>query len=352
VIERGEQDDITLLFGRYKAGLAAMSHILDVEAGLIEVLLQSRHDAAQDGLATLIDIEAGLAAIIPTGKPMASIGGNRGNRVGESQQALLERYLESVDPSRRIALRAKSRVLTAWNCYVLACRTRSALKETRRSVATLAEDLADVIRLDPTGHHAFARTRDHPAVQGMANIARCVAALTLSVLDRGCEYLPEEIPGHLDRVTDAVTDATKCSQRLTDAAAWTETSSLPELWSTADSANLMHALRAATRSAGRLVRMSLAEVRHEIGVCLGQYPLELHGCSLRALFDDFTASDLRDVDLSGVDLAGVCWSEDGTRWPPSINPDELKNRSRETERAGTYVVQASTTTFADVASCS
>lgn len=69
---------------------------------------------------------------------------------------------------------------------------------------------------------------------------------------------------------------------------------------------------------------------------------------MRAFLDDFTTSDLRAADLSGLDLGGVRWSESGTRWPATVDVDDLKARS-EQEGGGIRVVRSGTTTMRDLA---
>ncbi|GAA1500843.1 hypothetical protein GCM10009760_62980 [Kitasatospora kazusensis] len=46
--------------------LDGLANRLNVEAGLCEVLLYSRHRVMADELATVMDVEAGLALIVPT----------------------------------------------------------------------------------------------------------------------------------------------------------------------------------------------------------------------------------------------------------------------------------------------
>jgi uncharacterized protein YjbI with pentapeptide repeats len=63
----------------------------------------------------------------------------------------------------------------------------------------------------------------------------------------------------------------------------------------------------------------------------------------QGVLHDFTEADLSAVDLTGVDLEGVRWSERGTRWPASMDVDQLRRVSRETEPgAGVYVVTRGT----------
>jgi hypothetical protein len=55
--------------------------------------------------------------------------------------------------------------------------------------------------------------------------------------------------------------------------------------------------------------------------------------------DDFTEADLSRVDLAEVDLVGVRWSDQGTRWPPG-EEERMRHASRETEPgSGVWVVE-------------
>lgn len=47
----------------------SLDDVLDIEAGLREILIHSRHDIAVDNLDTVLNTEAGLAAILPTTTP-------------------------------------------------------------------------------------------------------------------------------------------------------------------------------------------------------------------------------------------------------------------------------------------
>jgi hypothetical protein len=60
---------------------------------------------------------------------------------------------------------------------------------------------------------------------------------------------------------------------------------------------------------------------------------------LDGALDDFTQADLTSVNLAGIGLIGVRWSETGTRWPPDLDIDELRMISRETPPgSGIYTV--------------
>ncbi|GAA3089826.1 hypothetical protein [Nonomuraea salmonea] len=61
------QDDAGRLDLWPNALIDELHGLLDIEAGLREVLLHSRHAAQLDGLAEVLDVEAGLGAILLAG---------------------------------------------------------------------------------------------------------------------------------------------------------------------------------------------------------------------------------------------------------------------------------------------
>jgi uncharacterized protein YjbI with pentapeptide repeats len=66
----------------------------------------------------------------------------------------------------------------------------------------------------------------------------------------------------------------------------------------------------------------------EVGRLLGLPNPEGIGALVRqGVLHDFTEADLSAVDLTGVDLEGVRWSERGTRWPASMDVDQLRGRA-------------------------
>ncbi|GAA3081746.1 hypothetical protein [Streptosporangium carneum] len=197
--------------------------VLDVEAGLREVLLQSQHDALVGDLGTVLDVEAGLAAILPVAQPEP--------RTEEQEHPAAKQFNWPVSPEDRLALRLNPDV-----------------------TATFRE----------------------------LNRARA--------LDRN---------------------------------------------------------RALDRD---LTSFYVAKVRKTIALVVGQDLPILHESLVEAFLDDFTTVDLRNANLIAVDLGGVRWSANGTKWPERMDIEALKSRSKEIgTRSGIYVVQSGSATVRDFA---
>ncbi|MGW2785920.1 hypothetical protein ACWC3X_32500 [Streptomyces populi] len=61
-------------------------------------------------------------------------------------------------------------------------------------------------------------------------------------------------------------------------------------------------------------------------------------------------TDLSDVDLTGIDLSGVRWSEHTTQWPSVIDIEDLKARSDQAPPYnGIWIVRSGTATVRDLA---
>lgn len=68
------------------------------------------------------------------------------------------------------------------------------------------------------------------------------------------------------------------------------------------------------------------------------------------MLDDVTHADLTQAHLAEADLTGLRWPLDGTRWPGSLDVEQLLARSAETEPgSGIYVVMPGPTTIRDTA---
>ncbi|MFJ4689078.1 hypothetical protein [Streptomyces sp. NPDC088789] len=99
-----------------------------------------------------------------------------------------------------------------------------------------------------------------------------------------------------------------------------------------------------------IVAIRVNEVSRAIGMVLGQEAPALERDSVHAFINDFTMADLGAVDLDGVNLAGVRWSETGTQWGPAVDVQELKSRSEETPpHSGIWVVRSGTATVRGLA---
>ena len=68
--------------------------------------------------------------------------------------------------------------------------------------------------------------------------------------------------------------------------------------------------------------------------------VDVDAATLFAALNDFTSADLREADLTGTHLEGVRWSRHSTRWPRSLDVEQLENDSEETPPgSGIFVVR-------------
>ncbi|MFE3206078.1 hypothetical protein [Embleya sp. NPDC059237] len=336
-------------FDRHRHLLAAvLDRALDVEAGLCEILLQSRHATLVDNLVEVVDIEGGLAAIVPREyspltqswpDPVVSPPTPTTVDTEQDQRLLLERFVQSVDPQKRLALRHRTPVTSTLRDLALAGRITRELRHARRHTTNLLDDLVDAARVDPSDEQVRSQAREHHALRGIGGIHQKILSLAFHVLDQA--WTTADTRNNTTRLIDAVSDALECSKRLLDPNAWPLPPVPTQMWSQADSTNLVHALTAAVTYAARLAQRSLTEARHEMGLVLGRFPLSLNERSLRALIHDFTTSDLRDLALTTDELTGVLWSKTGTRWPASIDIDTLEAHSQESpHQSGIFLVRS------------
>ncbi|GGP61045.1 hypothetical protein [Streptomyces abikoensis] len=293
---------------------------LDVEAGLREVLLQSRHDAAVDALGSVLDVEGGLAAILPAGR--------------SDRETLTTPSPGRIDPVTRLALRAVPRVVAAYEVFndtyyrthkLDADLMRICVEITQPAelprwdalviVVDKALDLTRVLTDDLSP--GFDRSDDRPSEFNMPRIR--AFGLSMGLVADLLRAL-----GYVRRLADIGRVDMFVAHELADA------------------------LRRSRALVPALVELRAGELRYVIGVALNTEPPLLDSTAVRAFLDDFTTSDLRSADLSGVDLTGVRWSEAGTRWPPMVDIDDLKSRS-EAEGDGIWVVRSGTATVRDLA---
>ncbi|MGQ4465259.1 hypothetical protein ACN6LC_004660 [Streptomyces violaceoruber] len=338
---------------------------LDVEAGLREIFIHSRHDTAVDALGTVLNTEAGLARILPpTPQPQAS-DTHRHPRARD--------FLPALSPADRMAVR------------------------NRPDVRAEQRDLARALALDFDLPHVL-------ALSLARDLARACARDLSRILDRA-----RDLDRDLSRIRDLAGSFTPfldpaLARNLADARARVlDLDHVFELESARDLARYLELARprahdlalALTRGRGRdhvhardhvlglgltldcaldraldlarildlgrayvldldLARNAFIEVRtnevcRAIGLALHREPPVLDAASVPKLLDDFTDADLSDTDLSGIDLSGVHWSQ-RTQWPPVVNIEALKARSDETPPgSGVWIVRSGTTTVRDFA---
>ncbi|MFE1444589.1 hypothetical protein [Streptomyces sp. NPDC058739] len=342
---------------------AALADILDPEAGLREILLQSRHDAATEALDTVLDTEAGLAAILPVTDQPASSGQTE---TGSEPDHMTGEPLVSVNASTRLALR-KDRSVAAAN---------RSLSRDRRYVRELNPD------------RAAAHDR-HLSLVLALGLARDVSRDLVRLLDR------------LTKVTDSRDDVARAhhqqlvlSRRLARAVVEARDLELPDLvaqvrsitrtplhdrvLSTAEAAptvhphdlvlmlahaqELDHELDAALSFAHlqeraddntftcALIEIRTNRVRRALEEAIGRELPRAGAEAVHEFLNDFTRADLRQVNLTDTDLQGISWSEYGTQWPPGLDVEGLKRQSEETPPgSNVWTVRSGTTTVGSFA---
>ncbi|MEU2625328.1 hypothetical protein ABZ642_45850 [Streptomyces sp. NPDC007157] len=342
-----------------------LDELLDVEAGLREILLQSHHDTAVDSLDTVLNTEAGLAAILPT--PPTAPHSN-------TEAADAEELLRALTPADRMTLRNHSDVKTASQALARYADVARDLVRTRDLALNVALDLA--LDLDRTLaldlDRALARTRALDLARTRTrtldvDVARALAsALDLAIARTRDLDLTLNSTHHLDLDRDLrrigyLTLALALDRARTLARDRDLTLDLA-LDLACDRARALDLALDLARDLSRdpdfdldfahdlIVKIRTAEVGRAIGQALRRNRPAVDEVSLHALLDDFTTADLRDTDLADIDLSGVHWSEHTTRWPPAVDVEDLKTRSDETPPGtGTWIVRSGTATIRDLA---
>lgn len=341
-----------------------LDSVLDVEAGLHEILLQSRHNTAEDELDTILDVEAGLAAILPTDPP-PSPPVQPDTSEADLDRAPLRQSLQPVGPQDRMALRADRNVAAAYQALIHdrgLLPARALLRNLSRvivPVLRLARDLAHALTDDFDGA-SIALGLDPYRLEHI-DLARKVA-LDLDEVDDSAP----DFAGDMDRARNRIRAVVRYLGPGGAARALDSDGVLVRARAHARALALERALdlalevervrrqeladtrmrRFARRVVSDLVDIRIGEVQRAIGVALARRPPVLDKDSVQAFLDDFTAADLRRVDLAGIDLAGVRWSESGTLWPATVDVEDLKSRSEEIpERGGIWVVQSGAATL-------
>jgi len=322
----------------------ALSHVLDTEAGLREILLRSHHDTATDALDTVLHTEAGLASILlgPATAPPNHID------TTDTVSPLL-----ALSPADRMVLRHHPDVRKA--SRALATVHRSVHRRTRAfnslllaSVREATVDLARALVLDLD----LSRTHIHACAFDLDQYVHEIARLP-EALDRDFELALDDAHCLARRLTSDLTSLLDVRAHLLPLdRAFRRARDL--VYALGLGWDLVHApdveydiIRTTCRI---LIAIRVAELRRAIGQTLNQPPPMLDEPTLLALLNNFTTADLTTADLTGIDLSGVHWSEHTTRWPPDIDSDDLKTRSHETHPgSGIWIVHSGTATIRDLA---
>ncbi|MFG2961579.1 hypothetical protein ACGF5O_48685 [Streptomyces sp. NPDC048291] len=343
---------------------SALDELLDVKAGLREILIASRCGAAVDSLDTVLDIEGGLADILNTGPPPRPV-------VAHSSPGVQDLLL-TVSPADRIALRNSLSVRTASLGLDRALaftrdldeylgiggaagvdNTETLVRSHARRVAldlalALGRDISAVVNhvshpgLDQA--HALARelvrslglTRD--PYFGQTEAEAC--ARDIANVDSLCHALERERAHRLARALDRARALRSLLEHILGLLGRGKVGEFSDQ-------DLTHHLDSARHM---IVIIRIQEVCRAIGLALNCTPPALDLESLHTFLDDFTQADLRDADLKGTDLAGVHWSQHTTLWPPAVDINDLKTHSKETQAgSGVWIIRSGTATIQDVA---
>ncbi|MEU6211794.1 hypothetical protein ABZ891_18015 [Streptomyces sp. NPDC047023] len=353
--------------GRHKHTLdVTLDGILDIEAGLREILIGSRHDAAVDALGTALDVEAGLASILP---PTAQHQTSDATSTHHHPRAA---GLLALSPAGRMALRDHPDVKEDQNalqralCAVL--EIEGVPSNERSRVLALAFDLAQ--HLD--GDLDCALNGDLDGGPGLIGVLSDLdgdlgfAASLIRILTRTHELvrsLVHDLSPDLSPAVDFVPIPGLQSAHLIDFALARSRAIALGLDLDLDlyfgracdrARDLARIL--ATSEAGTLIPEDFIEIRtnevcRAIGLALDREAPVLDSASVLTLLNDFTHDDLRNTTLRALNLSGVRWSPYTTQWPPGVDIEALKARSDETPPgSGIWIVRSGTTVrdFADL----
>jgi len=286
---------------------------LDIETGLQEVLISSRHAAVLADVAGNLNVEAGLAAIAPaaafpwdlaypdtTGisallQPHTSL---------DATASAVAKTVTALPPAQRLVLRTHP-IVQCLDLAVACATTRDLVGNLKRALdAASTDDLVSV--LDQSLHAALAR--DDVLIRNIAH-ARNIALARDHTSDQVLIHALVRTLGEAGALARARHDA------------------------------LIRAVRRA------LYRSSDVEQPFaELTIALQHTPAEDHAqvlSWLRDTLDDLVGADLREADLTGVPLVGIRWSTD-TQWP-SAWADQIKRDSVQAEGAdGIFVIRGGT----------
>ncbi|MGW2747076.1 hypothetical protein [Streptomyces sp. NPDC001450] len=333
--------------------IEGLDDILDVEAGLHEVLLQSRYSAAVDDLGTVLAVEAGLKSVLP---PMPPPPRPSTPATGPARRAT-EETRWSVTTSDRWALRMNPHVAEAYRALrsdAVIAHDHGSVPGQVRSIAleithALGRDLELAQNSVLESYSARVRVPDLELERVFERARSLNRALSLD-LERGGGNATSARARDLDRARALV----MVLKRAGRYANFTPSLALILRRALDRADDVVRVLELAGSTGGLLgsliVTIRVTEVARAVGMVLHREPPALDGTSVHTFVNDFTTSDLRAVPLDGVDLDGVRWSETGTRWPPVVDVEDLKARSEESPaHSGIWVVRSGTAPMRDFA---
>jgi len=301
---------------------------LDLDAGLRDVTLPAQHSALVADLGRVLDLDAGLAAILPAPTPLAAPSRPLpdtkpepadGDLASDSVDCILY-WLAGMSDGHRLAIRNAlwldyfEAQLAAVACVHEICsihdlapapdlayalyRTRAALTRARAR----ARDLAHALDRDLVLGRALARARARALDLARAlerELTRALDDLDLALNFAGGVARVLELTGDsaltraLELVNVLARDLSRLLSRRRD---------VGHARVLVDAQDLASDLFTFTMGSTRVTDFD--------GVRLERVRIRLE-----AVRHDYAGADLRDVDLTGLDLRGVRWS-DATQWPP------------------------------------
>ncbi|WP_433527758.1 hypothetical protein ACQPZ2_44025 (plasmid) [Nocardia pseudovaccinii] len=261
---------------------ADLATVLDLEAGLREVLIAAQYEVLDDDLGDVLDLESGLAAIVPEARPVPEARqGTKRTREPEEYSDDEIRAIKTLSIHDRWALRGH--ILR--NGLELAYQT--------------AKELADSGERCTT--HTPHESADFWARWIVANHGRfddLYEALKRG-LDEGAFYIRGHLPIHRSPKEELLNH---WSQRAIEAKQLTDQA---HKWRN----DVVH-----RRFADEAVVRGVANPPRE-AVVRGLSTLMLKIADAIHAVNDFTGDDLREAGLQKEDLDGLRWSAQ-TKWPP------------------------------------
>ncbi|MFI6143670.1 hypothetical protein ACIBCC_36460 [Streptomyces griseus] len=338
--------------GQYQRALdESLDGVLDIEAGLREILIHSRHDTAVDALGAVLNTEAGLADVLQsTAQPQAP------DAAGTHRRPPVRGSLPALSPADRMGLRDHPDVQAAQRGLVQ-IRARVRVHLSYEFALNLASNLARGLIRDLD--RDLDRNHDHDSdpdfAFDLARIRESVGDLDAALRMPPTWYLDRTLAQDLNRYLDRVHERARARARGLDLDFVLMLDRILDrirdfariLDFAGDLDSTLNHDRALNRARYVFVEIRSNEVCRAIGLALRRESPVLDAASVSALLDDFTHDDLRDTDLRGIDFSGVHWSPQ-TRWPPAVDIEALKARSDETPPgSGIWIVRSGTTTVRD-----
>ncbi|WP_256790131.1 hypothetical protein [Frankia sp. AvcI1] len=267
-----------------------LTDLLDLGAGLQEVVLADHHSGLVDDVRNVLDLDAGFAAITSAREDHTPDKDAAPPRLAGRSVSATVRLLESFDVQTRLNVRGHPAVIVFARALDLALALAlvrelvRALDLTRARARELAREL--VRALDRARIRDLERDPDRELDRDLDRALSLARALA-RILDRDrarararALNLDLTLGFTLDRALDRALDRVR---------------------------DLDHELDRALNDAVR------TDLGHLAGERFGDERDVV--AALDRIRQDFTDADLREVDLSHVDLTGVRWSQTTTQWP-------------------------------------